>query len=746
MALRKFNQSKLMVFLLIVSFTFFFLLIIGRFMYIQITGEVHSVDLISYADKVRDTQSVLPAERGKIVDRNGMVLADNKPIYRMYAIVRESFSDNSPKPLHVVDAQKTAEKLSEYINLEAAEIRRIIEYGKDNQEDIFQVEFGRAGNMLSEDVKNKIEALELSGINFTRESVRFYPNGEFASHVLGFTETKVYEEENRKEIVGAYGIELEYEEYLKGTPGYVKYQRDKYGYKLMNAHEFIQPPKDGSDIVLTIDQKIQTFLEDAMSTVVEEYDPVQMIAVVMNPKTGEILAMSNRPSFDPNIRDVENWYNDAISYPFEPGSTMKIFTLAAAIEEGVYDGSETFMSGQYRINENFRPIHDWNTDWGEITFDEGVQRSSNVAFAKLVWEKLGTDKFLDYLYEFHFDRATDIDLSGELVGKILYQYPMEKLTAAFGQGSTYTPIQLMKAASAIANDGKMVKPYITNKIVDSSTNEIIFQNEPEIVGEPISEQTAEQVKELLASTIYSDVGTGKRFKLENFTTFGKTGTAQIPDPETGKYMEGSENYIFSFLGMAPKDDPQLMMYVAIKQPKVNHYSEGSIPVSYIYRTVMENSLHYLEVNPDRDEGLDIDQHQLENVINQATEDVIKRYSDNDVVVIGNGSKIVDSYPKEGDVIVPNKRIIFITDGELTMPDITNWTLRDVLTLVDLLNMNIDYIGNGFVTNQSIRPNAIINADSHLVVELKTKQQIFEQQLTNEEFVENNESNTIEEES
>lgn len=734
------NSNRLIVFLIVSLFTFLFLIIIGRFMYIQVTGEVQSVDLINYAEKLRNKEEVLLAERGKIVDRNGMVLADNKPTYRLYAIVRESFSDNSPYPLHVEDASYTAKQLAQYIDLDEDEIRRIIENGKANQDKVFQVEFGQAGNQISEEVKNQIEELKLPGINFNRELVRFYPNGEFASYVLGFTELRQNENTNRQEMVGAYGIENIYEEYLKGTPGYVKYQRDKYGYKLLNANEFIQPPKDGDHVYLTIDQKIQTFLEDAMTTVQEEYEPTQMIAVVMNPKTGEILAMSNRPTFDPNLRNVENWYNDAISYPFEPGSTFKIFTLAAAIEEGVYNGSETFMSGQFRINENFRPIHDWRSDWGEITYDEGVIRSSNVSFAKLVWEKIGTEKFLEYLHAFHFDRETGIDLTGEIVGKIVYQYPMEKITAAYGQGSTYTPIQLMKAATALVNDGNMVKPYVVSHVVDSQTNETIFKNETEYVGKPISGETADQVIDILAQTIYSENGTGQRYQLEDFTTFGKTGTAQIPDPETGKYMTGQSNYIFSFLGMAPKDDPQLLMYVAVKQPNVTHYSEGSIPVSYIYKKVMENSLHYLDVDPDTEQDeYAVEKIELNHIVNKSVDSVLNEYRKFgiDVVVIGNGDKVIDSYPVEGKTILPNSRLLIVTNGELTIPDLTNWTLRDVLLLKELLNIEIDFIGNGFVTKQSIPEGSVITENTHLVVELKSKEQINQEKLN--ELEENEDS-------
>src|SRR5699024_3689004 len=252
--------------------------------------------------------------------------------------------------------------------------------------------------------------------------------------------------------------EKEMNELLHGQDGFISYQRDKYNKKLLDPEERVKEPEDGADVYLTIDQKVQTSLEDVLSQVDDEYNPERMNAIVMNPKTGEIIAMSSRPSYNPNHPDnVENWYNDAISSPFEPESTVKMFTWAAAIEEGVYNGDETFKSGSYRVNEKITPINDHNQGegWGSITFDEGFERSSNVAASKLVWENIGTETFLDYLQAFDFDEKTDIDLPGEVPGQILYSWPLEKITTAFGQGTTMTPIQQLKAASAIANQGKM---------------------------------------------------------------------------------------------------------------------------------------------------------------------------------------------------------------------------------------------------------------------------------------------------
>ncbi len=306
-----------------------------------------------------------------------------------------------------------------------------------------------------------------------------------------------------------------------------------------------------------------------MAQVESEYSPERISAAVLDPKTGEVLAMSSRPSFNPNkLEDVDNWNNNVISTPFEPGSTMKMFTWAAAIEEGVYNGNEWFESGTYKVSDRVRRVSDHNggEGWGSITFDEGFARSSNVAAAKLVWEKIGTEKYLNYLKAFDFDEKTGIDLPRERKGKLVYNYPRDKITTAFGQASTVTPIQQMKAATAIANDGKMMKPYVISKIVDPDTGNVTREKAPEVVSEPISKDTSDQVLDLLGSVVSSKHGTGKEYKLEDYSVAGKTGTAQIY--ENGSYLTGYGNYIYSFLGMAPKEDPKLMMYVSVKEPDI----------------------------------------------------------------------------------------------------------------------------------------------------------------------------------
>ncbi|WP_164215373.1 penicillin-binding protein [Virgibacillus sp. YIM 98842] len=717
--MKKNRTTHFMAGIMIILFVGVFLVLTGRFLYIQATGEVNDVSLQEWAEEKRTTSFTLESERGKIYDKNGMTLAYDMPVYRLYAIVQEAYSTNLDNPQHVVDPEETAEKIAPIIEADEGEILERLESGMKN--DAFQVEFGNEGRELSQQQKEDIEALELPGINLEKESIRYYPNGMFASHIIGFARESETEDGVAGGITGVVGMEDEMEELLSGKNGKISYQRDKYNKKLLDPKEVITMPEDGDDVYLTIDQKIQTLLEDTLTEVNEIYNPERITAVVMNPKSGEILAMSNRPSYNPNDpSDVENWYNDVISTPVEPGSSVKMFTWAAAIEEGVYSGEETFESGSYTVNERIQPINDHNQGegWGSISYNEGFRRSSNVAAAKLLWEKIGADTYLEYLEAFDLDQPTGIDLPGEVPGQILYNWPLEKITTSFGQGSTMTPIQQMKAATAIANGGKMFQPYVIQRVVDSSTGETLEEKKPNVVGEPISKETSEKVLKLLESVVNGENGTGKMYQLDDYTVGGKTGTAQIPnpDPGSGPYLTGRENYIFSFLGMAPMDDPKLMMYVSVKQPELDETESGSAPVSFIFNNVMENSLHYLNIEPDKEQQDKVRQMEIPKLVGAdaaSVEDSLKELGLT-VTVMGKGN-VVTANVSEGDAILPGDHIMLVAN-EPEMPDISGWSRREVLQLTELLELKTETFGHGFVATQNISEGTPIKKGDYLGVE------------------------------
>ncbi|WP_461201697.1 penicillin-binding protein [Anoxybacillus sp. TBDG-1] len=699
-------------------FSLLFFLLFGRFVYLQATGVADGQVLAVEAQKRYLKKQVLEAKRGTIFDRDGEIIAEDIPSYTVAAIL------DPDMPQHVTDPEKTAQKLAPLLKMDVADVERIL------KKKAKQVEFGPNGRGISQTLKQKIEALELPGITFIRDSKRFYPNGTFASYVVGYAQKN----EATNEVEGKMGIEKQFDEQLKEKDGHVAYEGDPQGFKLPYADEQIVPPQNGKNIYLTIDKHIQTFLEDAMNAVEKQYAPKKIIAIVADPKTGAILAMSTRPSFDPNKRNIENYFNDAISYPYEPGSTMKIFTLAAAVNEGVFQPSETYQSGSYQVGPH--RIRDHNkVGWGKITFLEGVQRSSNVAFAKIVREKLGEDRFLQYLHRFHFNEPTGIELPGEKTGNILYRYPIEKVTTGFGQGTSVTPIQQVQAATAIANGGKMMKPYVVDRIVDPESGKTVVKHEPTVVDTPISKQTAEKVLDILETVVTSEKGTGRPYQIEGYRVAGKTGTAQIPDPKGG-YLTGHQNYIFSFLGMAPRENPRLIMYVAVQQPNISYTETGAAPVSMIFNSVMKSSLQYLNIQPNvekkqvkKEKSISLPSY-VDQSVEQATQS-LKNQGLN-VTIIGKGTKVRAQFPKAGEHVVAPDRVLLQTDGNAMMPDVTGWSLRDVMKLAELLQLKPSFIGNGYVFRQNITPGAVIKRNDYIIVELAKPSEIDEKQQTETE--------------
>ena len=699
-------------------FSLLFFILYGRFVYLQATGVADGQVLAVEAQKRYLKKQVLEARRGTILDRRGKVIAEDIPSYTIAAIL------DPDMPEHVTDPEETARKLAPLLNMDVADVERIL------KKDAKQVEFGPNGRGISQTVKKQIEALKLPGIIFLRDSKRFYPNGTFASYVVGYAQ----KDEATNEVEGKMGIEKQFNEQLKEKDGYVVYEGDQQGFKLPHAYEQIVPPQNGKNIYLTIDQNIQTFLEDAMNTVEKQYTPKKMIAIVADPKTGAILAMSTRPGFDPNKRNIENYFNDAITYPYEPGSTMKIFTLAAAVNEGVFQPNETYQSGSYQIGN--RRIRDHNkVGWGTITFLEGVQRSSNVVFAKIVREKLGEDRLLQYLHRFHFHEPTGIDLPGEKVGNILYRYPIEKVTTGFGQGTSVTPIQQIQAATAIANGGKMMQPYVVDRIVDPDTGKTVAKHEPKVVDTPISKETAEKVLDILETVVTSEKGTGRPYQIEGYRVAGKTGTAQIPDPKGG-YLTGHQNYIFSFLGMAPRENPRLIMYVAVQQPNISYTETGAVPVSMIFNPVMKSSLQYLNIQPTvgkkserKEKSISLPSYVGQSV-EQATASLKKQGLH--VTVIGKGTKVHAQFPQAGEHVVAPDRVLLQTDGNAIMPDLTGWSLRDAMKLAELLQLKPSFIGSGYVFRQNIAPGSVVKKNDYMIVELAKPSEIDKKQQTETE--------------
>ncbi|HGO9407495.1 TPA: penicillin-binding protein [Bacillus cereus] len=685
-----------------ILFLLLFLLLLARFFYIQATGSVHNQNLNELAKQKHSKTGVLEANRGTIYDQNGHVLAQDANSYKLVAELKGA------KP--VEDKEDTAKKIAGVLGKEEEKILDTL-----NKEGRSQVEFGKLGKGLTKEQKEQIEALKLPGISFITENARVYPNGDFASYVVGHARP-----DDKGIAIGQFGLEKSLDKYLGASHGEVAYTGDRKGVSLDGGKVNVKAPKNGDNVYLTLDQRIQSYLEDAMKEASKHYEPESLIGIVADPKTGKILGMSSKPSYDPNQENNEYFYNDAIANAFEPGSTMKIFTLAAAINEGVYKGQDYYQSGTYPVGNRKIKDHNGGAGWGSITFDEGVERSSNVAFAILGDQKLGPERFRKYIHSFGLDEKTKIDLPGEGSNTIVFDRQIQQVTTAFGQGSTVTPIQLVQAATAIANDGKMMKPYTIDKIVDPITEEVKLEHKPEEVGKPVTKETAAQVRQLLERVVTSPKGTGTAYKVDGYSVGGKTGTAQIPDGKGG-YMTGRENYIFSFLGMAPMDDPQLVVYVAVKKPKLKDDESGAQPLADIFKYVTKNSLEYLKIKPnevkDPKKYVKEQQTAVPDVTGKTMEEAKKAIDKAKLrpIVLGEG-KVQQQVPKATEQTLKGDRVFLVGD-QPTMPNIQGWALRDVMNLAKTLKLNLKPTGTGYVTEQSVPEGTLLQPGTELDVTL-----------------------------
>lgn len=700
---------------MMIAFIALFLIMILRIFYIQAVGVVHNVNVKDLADEQHNKKGVLEANRGTIYDQTGKVLVQDSTTYRV--VVNLKGKDK------VKNKDETAQQLADALEMDKEEILKNFHEGRT------QVEIGKIGRNLSRETKEKINNLKIPGVSFMSEKARVYPNEDFASYILGFARP-----DDKGNTEGKFGLEKSLDKYLRSANGNIEYVGTRKGIPLTNDIGKVEPAKNGNNVYLTLDKQINSFLEATMNKAQEHYDPSMLIGIIADPKTGKVLAMSSKPSYNPNIGDIEYFLNDPIANAYEPGSTMKVFTLAAAINEGVYNGKEYFQSGKYSVGASDIKDHNGGFGWGSITFDEGFERSSNVAFSILEDQLLKPNKFKQYMNKFGFNQKTGIDLPGESKNTLLLNTQIQQVTTSFGQGSTVTPIQLIQAATAIANDGKMMQPYIVDKVVNPTNKQVIMENQPKEIGNPIKKETADKVRSLMERVITSSKGTGTMYKVDGYPIGGKTGTAQIPNPENGRYMEGKDNYIFSFLGMAPIDDPELIVYLAIKQPKLKGNEYGAQPLAEIFKPVIKNSLEYLKVKPYTEKQIadatKQSQLKVQNYVNQSMGTVEKSVEKEKLqpVILGEG-KIIKQYPQSGEVMSEGDRI-FLLGNNAQMPNVKGWSMRDIMYFSKLLKLDLKTSGTGYVTSQSIEKGQDLREGDTLELELEPPLQPLAEANTN----------------
>lgn len=687
----------------LIFFLFIFVLIL-RLGYLCLTGKVDGINLKGFANKRNTKKETLYALRGNIYDVNGDVLAQTINSYTIIAYLDESRSKDSKVPLHVVNKEDTAEKLATVLDMSKEQILERL------NKKAYQVEFGSKGKGLTELQKEAIENLNLSGIDFITTHKRYYPNNNFLSYVIGYTSS-----DEKGNMKGLMGIEKQYDEKMTGTNGFVKYQKDLNGYKFPNSNEVRKEKIDGNDVYLTIDSNVQMSLETAINKAQNESSANWIVAVVADAKTGKILGSATSPSFNPNTKDIKNYLNPLVSYTYEPGSVMKTYSYMAALENNpTWDPYNTNCeTGPYEIGDD--TVRDWNkTGWGLIPYSRGYTLSSNTCVANMIKNYLSKQKLMDYYKKLGFGQKTNIDLPNEYTGKVKFKYDVEVVNAGFGQGITTTPIQQIKALTAISNNGVILNPYIVSKTVNSSTKEVTYKAEVKEGEKVASTETINKIKDLMYRVVNSDSSetTGSKYKMDGYDLIGKTGTAQIANPRTGKYYDGKYDYITSFSGMYPKDDPKVILYVAFQRS----YNSNVLPQTV--QTIVRDTAKYLGIFEEAPEiNKEVTTYKLGSYKNKTTESV-KQTLDAlgaSYVIFGDGNKVISQYPNKNSKVSTKDKVFIFTNGTITMPDLTNYSVKEADVVLSKLGIKHTINASGYIGYQSVSAGTVINSDTEVTL-------------------------------
>ncbi|WP_019850500.1 penicillin-binding protein [Desulfitobacterium sp. PCE1] len=657
-----FSREKILYIFLILSAA----IIVGRLFMLQV---IDASELKAKGIERRTSSESLQPERGKILDAQGNVLAQSIPVKEVYGDPR-AINDLIEKEQTNWTKEDIAVKLSEVLGIDKDAI--LEKLNKD-------LAWVNIANHVSLEKTEEIKALKLPGIGFSDQQKRVYPMDRLAASVLGIVTL---------DGKGAEGLESFYDKELYGTPGYSSQQ------SLLNPSQLNEPAMKGADLQLTLESTIQHLIEQQLDQLLETTQGKHIAILAMDPMTGRILGMGSRPSYNPNdysSTQPEERRNLTISMSYEPGSTFKIITGAAALEEGTLKPDDLFEDPGY-IQIGPRYITNWDSDFrphGEVTFTKGMMLSSNVVLAK-VGMNLGKETFYTYLKAFGFGSRTGIDITGEESGLLVPQNEardIDMATMSFGQANLVTPVQLLTAISSIANGGTLYKPYIVDKI--TFPDGTIQQNNPQPIRQVISKSTAEQMTAVLEAVV--DEGTGGRAKIPGIRVAGKTGTAQKVDPETGGYSK--TDFIASFAAYAPTDNPKIAILILIDTPQGESHQGGTL-AGPVAKTIIEGTLQYY--------GIPVSS-ETQSAVSEIPEISFER-------------------PAPGEVI-PERTPL---KGETIVPDLTGLTMRQAGEKLAEAELHFHFSGTGLVGGQNPQPGKIVNAGTVVNVEFSTLDEILEQ--------------------
>lgn len=688
-----------------------------------ITQTRYNKNLITYAQQTHQVEKQIEAWRGKFYDRNGNELVSTRRSYDVTFQIKKYASDNESHRnwIEKSEVKDLAPKIAKILNYDAELLA-----SKLNDHKSFQIEIGRKGKNLDVTTKNKLDALKSPGIHFTETTSRFYQDPLLGSMLFGYTN-----KDDDNKINGANGIEKYFNKELSGKDGVETYLVDKDGYKLPHSQTKTQKGENPKNVYLTIDQHIQSILEKEISSGQVRNNADWVLGVITDAKNNKVLGASASPGFNLETLNEIKLFNSPIANDaYEPGSVMKVFTWANAINKNKYNGEDKYLSGSIQV-DNFQIKDHVAGGWGMTSYDEGFYRSSNVAAIKLTQQagnnkKEGYEGYLNFLKKLGFGNKTGIEIADEQAGHIPdYTTDSEIATTTFGQNILVTPMQIMKALSVISSDDNgLYEPRIVEKINDAKTNQEVYKydvNKIHVAKNVINAKTAQKVRDLMAKTVSSSDynRTGTNFKLDDYNVGVKTGSAQIAD-EISKYSTADNLMLLSGLSIAPIDDPKINVYIAMKRPK-----SGQWDIPTMYRPIVKDVLAYLGTSQNNKKALNEDIKKVEDVhlpslVNMTTEhakEFLKSYGFK-YIILGNGNHIFSQLPNDNDLVYTNQTVILNTSTKKILPDFTNLSEREVRNIAKLLNIKIKINGSGYVNYQSKPEKYELKKDEILELNLK----------------------------
>ncbi|WP_029453231.1 stage V sporulation protein D [Clostridium algidicarnis] len=688
-------------------------ILITRLSYIMI---IKSPEYSARAEEQWTSEVKISAKRGSILDRNGKELAISANVYRV-DLDMNAFRAFLKK--ENLTNEGVADSISEVLEMKPEEVLKILNKKLPNGKVMQSANLIRR---IEKDGADKLKSLGIGGMIVSPDTKRYYPNNNFLAHVLGTTNI---------DGDGLTGIELAYNKELTGTIGVSILEIDSRGADKEHTISEYRKPVEGMDIFLTIDEKIQQFAEQAADQALMDNQAKNVSIIVMNPKTGEVYALANKPDFNPNKPKEENesmedlqkkWRNKIVNDTYEPGSIFKVITSIGAMEEGLIDDSSKFMcSGSIKVAN--RTIHCWKRNGhGEQSFQEILKNSCNVGFVN-VGQKLQKEKLNKYIKAFGFGQKTGIDLPGEakgIVKKTETISDVDLATISFGQTNTVSPIQFLAAFNTLANNGVWVRPHVMKQIMNGEENSIYKTYEDYGEKRVVSEENTKLLRSYLENVIAE--GSGKRAYIEGYHIAGKTGTAQKVNSQSGTYEHGK--YVASFVGMAPADNPEITVFISIDEPSSGEYYAGVIATP-VAKQVFNNIFNYLQIKPDAD-NKSVEESLLKDIIvpdvrGMKRSEAIKVLKSNNLSYEVNGEldNIYDMSPKPGYTIKENKKILLYADKsynynkEVIVPSLTGYSKEGALSILKSIGLEATIEGDGMVIEQSLEADTIVKYGTNI---------------------------------